>query len=159
MNPQDGNTVYKISPRTAGLTNLLFFNPIGHFSEKFHMSKQLSLAIAALASAAAALATAVGGESGDAAEVAGKPAGKAGAAGKAGKAGAAKPTHTRAELTAVMNELKESKGASVAKGLIKEVGGSDKLAEVADAKIDELVKAAKEALAEGDDGDDGDDGL
>lgn len=121
------------------------------------MSKQLSLAVAALAAAASALATAIGGE-GAADTAAEKPA--AGKGGKAGKTSTAeKPKHTRAELTAVMNELKESKGASVAKGLIKEVGGSDKLAEVADSKIDELVKAAKEALAEGDDGDEGDDGL
>lgn len=70
-----------------------------------------------------------------------------------------KPEHTRAELTAVMNELKEAKGASVAKGLIKEVSGSEKLAEVPDSKIDALFDAAKEALGGGDDDGEEGDGL
>lgn len=107
------------------------------------MSKQLNAALVALAAAATALAAAIPGDGEAAPAGSDKPAGKSTGKTTTTKA---KPTHTRAELTAVLNELKENKGASVAKELIKSVGKSDKLAEVADANIDALFDAAKEAL-------------
>lgn len=67
-----------------------------------------------------------------------------------------KSTHSRSELVAVMSELREAQGASVAKALIKEVGGSDKLADVPDANVDALFEAGKKAL--GNDEDEGSNG-
>lgn len=62
---------------------------------------------------------------------------------------------TREDLTALMNTLKEDLGAPVAKKLIKEVAGVERLAEVDDDDIKALfdaatkkVKAAADAAAE-----------
>lgn len=73
---------------------------------------------------------------------------KAGGGAKAGT-GSSSPAskHTRAEMQAAMNELKEKKGAPEAKALIKEVGGVDKLADIPDDKIDACFDAAKKKLA------------
>lgn len=65
------------------------------------------------------------------------------------------PKHTKAEVHAALNELKELKGTKVAKDLIKKFG-FDKLADVTEDKYDELYEAAKR-LIESEDGDD--DGL
>ena len=59
------------------------------------------------------------------------------------------PVNSRTDLAAVLNEVKEAKGAAVAKGLIKNVGKSDKLVDVADANVDALYEAAKAELGEG----------
>lgn len=77
----------------------------------------------------------------------------AGKTAKAGKAETAAPAskHTREELAAALNSLKEAKGAPVAKALIKSVGGVDKLADVPEAKIDALFDAAGEKEVEEDD--------
>jgi hypothetical protein len=72
-----------------------------------------------------------------------------------GKAGV-KPSHSRSELVAVMSELREAQGASVAKAMIKEVGGSDKLADVPDANVDALFEAGKKALGNEDENGSGD---
>lgn len=58
------------------------------------------------------------------------------------------PKATRDEMMAVLKELGESKGADVAKAIIKEVGKSPKMAEIKDAQIDAVYKAAKAKLAE-----------
>jgi methyl-accepting chemotaxis protein len=57
------------------------------------------------------------------------------------------------EMQAALQELKDKAGAPVAKGIVKEVGGKDKMAEITDAEtIDKVYEAAKKKLAEHDDG-------
>lgn len=65
--------------------------------------------------------------------------------------------HTRAEMQAALNDVKEASGAAVAKSIIKSAGGVDKMQDIPDDKIDAVYDAAKAELGEG--GDDGDDGL
>lgn len=109
---------------------------------------------AALIANTAALTAAAGGSTAAAAD---KPAADKPAATTTRKtttkkaADAEAPKTSRTDLAAALNEVKEQKGASVAKALIKEHGKSDKLAEVADANVDALYAAAKEELGEGDD--------
>lgn len=67
---------------------------------------------------------------------------------KAEKAEKAKSTHTKAEMHAAVNEVKEQFGTKVAKELIASVG-FEKLAEVTDDKVDELYLAAKAKLEGG----------
>ena len=128
-------------------------------------SKQIAAALAAL-SAATALCQAAFGEAG-----AGEGAADGAAAGKTttGKTTTGKtttktttktegPKTSRADLNAALTEVKEQKGASVAKGLIKSVGKSDKLGEVEDQYVDALFAAAKKELGdEAGDDDAGDD--
>ena len=74
----------------------------------------------------------------------GKPAGK-----PAGKPDAA-PKASREEMVAALKELGESKGAEVAKEIIKSVGKSAKMADIKDAQVDATYKAAKAKLEEED---------
>lgn len=53
---------------------------------------------------------------------------------------------TREDLTALMNTVKEDLGAPVAKKLIKDVGGVERLAEVDDDDLKELFDAATKKL-------------
>lgn len=78
----------------------------------------------------------------------GTAAGKA-AAGKAtGKtAGGAKSKHTRAEMQAALNEVKENFDTETAKALIKAAGFA-KMADIPDDMIDEVYDAAKAKMAE-----------
>jgi hypothetical protein len=104
---------------------------------------------ALVALTAALVATAKLAPGAPAAESAGKPAGKA--------AAAAAPKASRDEMVATLKELGESKGAEVAKEIIKTVGKSAKMAEIKDAQVDAVYKAAKakleeEAAEEGDGG-------
>lgn len=62
-----------------------------------------------------------------------------------------KPKHSREDLAAIMGKIKAKKSSEVAKELIADVGGSDKLALVAEDKIDALYAAAEAKLAEADD--------
>lgn len=65
------------------------------------------------------------------------------------------PKHTKAEMQAALNEVREAMGTAKAKELIKNAG-FDKLADVTEDKFDELYDAAKALLAaeEGDEGED-----
>ena len=125
------------------------------------MSKQITAALAMLAAANALVqaAFAEGGAGEGAAD--GAAAGKTTAAKTTGSKTAAKtegPKTSRADLNAALTEVKEQKGASVAKGLIKSVGKSDKLGEVEDQYVDALFAAAKKELGdEAGDDDAGDD--
>ena len=130
------------------------------------MSKQITAALAMLAAANALVqaAFAEGGAGEGAADgaAAGKTtAAKTTAAKTTGSKTAAKtegPKTSRADLNAALTEVKEQKGASVAKGLIKSVGKSDKLGEVEDQYVDALFAAAKKELGdEAGDDDAGDD--
>lgn len=62
---------------------------------------------------------------------------------------AAASTKTRAEMTAALGEVKEKKGTEAAKAIIKDVGGSAKMADIPDAKIDAVYNAAKAAVTDG----------
>lgn len=74
-----------------------------------------------------------------------KPAAKA-----APKKGASE--HTREEMVAALTELKEATGKDVAKGVISEHGGVEKMGDIPDDKIDAVYAAAKAAMEDGDDG-------
>jgi hypothetical protein len=66
------------------------------------------------------------------------------------------PRHTKTEMQAAVNEVKELKGVPAAKALIKEVG-YDKMADVEKAEdIDKLYDLAKAALGEDEGGGEGD---
>jgi hypothetical protein len=105
----------------------------------------LTVALNENTAALKALASTGGASAPAAAPAAGKSAGK--------PAAAAKPTHTRAEMNAVLQEVKEKKGAPAAKAIIKETGGVEKMAEIPDDKIDAVYDAAKKAVPADDDGD------
>lgn len=60
----------------------------------------------------------------------------------------AKPKHTRDEMEAALNALKDKKGIEAAKGVIKSAGGVDKKAEIPDDKVDAVFDAATAAAAE-----------
>lgn len=79
---------------------------------------------------------------------------------KAGKTekSSSKSKHTKAEMQAALNDVKEQKGTAVAKKLIKEAG-FDKLADVTEDKFDELYDAAKAELGDGEGEGSSDDGL
>lgn len=59
------------------------------------------------------------------------------------------PKHDKSKMTAALNEVKEKFDAATAKGIIKNVGGAEKMAEINDPqKIDETYEAAIKKLAE-----------
>jgi hypothetical protein len=61
--------------------------------------------------------------------------------------------HSVEEMQAALQELKDKAGAPVAKGIVKEVGGKEKMAEITDPEtIDKVYEAAKNKLKEHDDG-------
>lgn len=60
----------------------------------------------------------------------------------------AKPKHTRDEMEAALNALKDKKGIEAAKGVIKSAGGVDKKAEIPDDKVDAVFDAATAAASE-----------
>lgn len=67
--------------------------------------------------------------------------------------------HTREDMQALLTELKEKKDTAAARTIINDVAGVKKMDEIPDDKIDAVVAAAKEALAEEDDSDDDGDGI
>lgn len=60
--------------------------------------------------------------------------------------------HTKEEMVAALTELKDAKGKDVAKAVISEHGGVEKMADIPDDKIDAVYAAAKAAMEDGDDG-------
>lgn len=62
----------------------------------------------------------------------------------------AKPasTNTREAMQALLKKVKEEKSADDAKGIIKEVGGVEKMADIPEDKIDAVFDAATAALEE-----------
>lgn len=107
-------------------------------------------ALADLTAAVEANTAAVLGKGGTAATT-DKPA-KA-TADKPAKATTKKPAseHTREEMQAALAELKKEKGAPVAKEVISEHGGVEKMAEIPDDKIDAVYEAAVAAKEADDD--------
>ena len=81
---------------------------------------------------------------------AGSASGKAGKETKSEtKAETYTPKHDKSKMTAALNEVKEKFDAATAKGIIKTVGGADKMADINDPqKIDETYEAAVKKLAE-----------
>ncbi|MCB1865152.1 MAG: hypothetical protein KDG50_06950 [Chromatiales bacterium] len=81
------------------------------------------------------------------------PSGSTGGGRKGGAASssASKPKHSKAEMQAAVNEVKEKLGTPAAKELIKSVG-FEKLAEVTEDKFDALYEAAKAKVADDGDG-------
>lgn len=75
---------------------------------------------------------------------------KAEPAQKAAKPAATKaePKASRNEMNAALNEVKEAKGAPVAKGIIADVGGSSMMKDIPEDKIEAVYAAAKAALVE-----------
>lgn len=65
-----------------------------------------------------------------------------------------KPKNSKAEVTAALNEVKDKFDAATAKGIIKDVGGVDKLADIPEAKYGDVYEAAKAKVAESDEGGD-----
>ena len=61
---------------------------------------------------------------------------------------AAKPKHTRDEVNAALVKLKDDCGGDVAKAIIKDVGGVNKMADIPDDKLDAVFKAAEDKHAE-----------
>ena len=73
--------------------------------------------------------------------------------------GGVKREHTRNEIIAVLNEVKDKLGTAAAKKLIKDKGGAERIAEVPEGNFNTLYNAAKAALGGGaaeDEGDGGD---
>jgi ketol-acid reductoisomerase len=62
-----------------------------------------------------------------------------------------KSEHSRTDMQAALNEVKEKKGMPAAKQILADHGDGKKMAEVADDKIDAVYKAAKAALEAEDD--------
>ena len=60
----------------------------------------------------------------------------------------AKPKHSRDEVNAALVKLKDDCGGDVAKAIIKDVGGVNKMADIPDDKLDAVFKAAEEKHAE-----------
>lgn len=57
------------------------------------------------------------------------------------------PKYTVEQMQAALSELKDKAGAPVAKGIVKEVGGKDKMAEITDPEtVDKVYEAAKAKL-------------
>lgn len=56
------------------------------------------------------------------------------------------PTHTREEMVAALNDVKEKKGLQDAKSIITDVGGVTKMADIPDDKIDAVYEKAKSVL-------------
>ena len=57
---------------------------------------------------------------------------------------------SREDMVAALQELRTAKGKEVAKGVIEQHGGCDKMADIADDKIDAVYDAAKAAMSEDD---------
>ena len=75
--------------------------------------------------------------------------GSTGKAAKETKTETYTPKHDKSKMTAALNEVKEKFDAATAKGIIKTVGGADKMADINDPqKIDETYEAALKKLAE-----------
>ena len=91
------------------------------------------------------IAAAQAAASGPAPAAAAKPAAKA-----APKKAASE--HTKEEMVAALTELRDAKGKDVAKAVISEHGGVEKMADIPDDKIDAVYAAAKAAMEDGDDG-------
>lgn len=72
--------------------------------------------------------------------------------GAAAKATPKAPTHTREELSTVLQSLAEKLGKEIPRDIIKEVGGVDKSKEIPDAKLDAVYEALAAKLAEEDGG-------
>jgi hypothetical protein len=72
---------------------------------------------------------------------------------------AVKPKHTRAEMQAALNEVKEKFSPADAKGIIKDSGKVDKMSDIPDAAIDAVYDACKAKMGEGEGGGDSGDGL
>lgn len=108
----------------------------------------LEQAIAALTAAVEANTAAIlKGGSAPAAAPAPAPAAKAKAEPKGYEA-----KHTADEMKAVLTQVKETLGTPIAKAIIKDVGGVDKLAEITDPKvIDACYEAGKAKLKEAED--------
>lgn len=79
--------------------------------------------------------------------------GEATKAEKPTKTEAAKPKHTREELDTVLATFKDKFGVEKVKGLIKEVGGVEKKADIPDSKLDAVVIAAKDKIKAAEDDD------
>ena len=60
----------------------------------------------------------------------------------------AKPKHSRDEVNAALVKLKDDCGGDVAKAIIKDVGGVNKMADIPDDKLDAVFKAAEDKHAE-----------
>lgn len=63
-------------------------------------------------------------------------------------AAAAKPTHTRDEVNAALIKLKDDCGKEIAASVIKDVGGVVKMADIPEAKFDEVFAAAEKEHAD-----------
>ncbi len=63
----------------------------------------------------------------------------------------AKSKHSRDDVIAALNEVKEKKGVADAKAVIKTAAGVDKMADIPEEKLDAVYDAAKEALEDGED--------
>lgn len=91
---------------------------------------------------------------------AGKDAGKGSSKG-AGKTkkdeDAGKPKHTKQEMVALLSELSDKKSKTVAKEIINEVGGVDKMKDIPADKYDAVVEAAEAALNDSGEDDQGED--
>ena len=61
---------------------------------------------------------------------------------------AAKPKHSRDEVNAALVKLKDDCGGDVAKAIIKDVGGVNKMADIPESKFDEVFAAAEAKHAE-----------
>lgn len=77
--------------------------------------------------------------------------GKGGSSSSGSSSNSTAQKHTKAEMQAVLQELKEKKSADDAKKVIKETGGVAKMADIPDDKIDAVYDAAKKILAKVDD--------
>lgn len=98
-------------------------------------------------------AEAIKGEAKDTGKEAGKDAGKDTGKGSSKGAGkskkeddAGKPKHTKQEMVALLSELSDKKSKTVAKEIINEVGGVDKMKDIPADKYDAVVEAAEAAL-------------
>lgn len=76
-----------------------------------------------------------------------------------GKGAAAAPKVSVEEMQAAVNEVKEKFGTAEAKSIIETAGGVKKMADIPEAKIEAVFKAAKAKLEEGDDDQGGDDDI
>jgi hypothetical protein len=63
-------------------------------------------------------------------------------------AAAAKPTHTRDEMNAALIKLKDDCGKEIAAAVIKDISGVVKMADIPEAKFDEVFAAAEKEHAE-----------
>lgn len=113
-------------------------------------------------------AEAIKGEAKDTGKDAGKEAGKdegkdtgKGSSKGAGKSkkedDAGKPKHTKQEMVALLSELSDKKSKTVAKEIINEVGGVDKMKDIPADKYDAVVEAAEAALNDNGEEDQGED--